>query len=193
MFAARIAAMDIHRINLGRRFVVAACAAALLAQSPVLAAGAHEHGVARLDVALEGTQLQLQFHSPLDNLVGFERAPRNDRERQMLEAALTRLRDGAALWRPDADAQCKPGKTEVQPPRFDAAPQPKGGKTSGEHADVQASYSFECAKPQALRALEHGLFSALPRLSRVEVQVATARGQSKATLRKASPTLKLPQ
>lgn len=184
--------MAIHRYPTWRRALLAAGVATALSQNPALAAGAHEHGVARLDVALDGNQLQLQLQSPLDNLVGFERAPRNERERQALETALARLRDAGALWRPDAQALCKPGKAEVLPPRFEAAPQPKAGKHSEDHAEVQASYSFECAKPLALRTLEHGLFTSLPRLTRVDVQVATARGQSKATLRKASPTLKLP-
>ena len=48
----------------------------------------HQHGVLKLDIAVESRKLSLQMASPLDNLVGFERAPRNAAERQRVDAAL---------------------------------------------------------------------------------------------------------
>jgi len=45
---------------------------------------AHEHGSARLDVAVDGDRLHIALQSPLDNLVGFEHAPRNERQRTAL-------------------------------------------------------------------------------------------------------------
>ena len=49
---------------------------------PAWAAKAHQHGVARLDVAVEATRVTLYLDTPLDNLLGFERAPRTDAERK---------------------------------------------------------------------------------------------------------------
>jgi hypothetical protein len=43
--------------------------------------GAHEHGVARLDVAQEGTTLELDFNSPAMNIVGFEHAATSDADK----------------------------------------------------------------------------------------------------------------
>ncbi|MGB0128732.1 MAG: DUF2796 domain-containing protein [Rhodocyclaceae bacterium] len=49
--------------------------------APVLAVAqhAHEHGVAKLDVASDGGALAINVESPLDNRVGFEHAPRTDK------------------------------------------------------------------------------------------------------------------
>ncbi len=44
----------------------------------------HEHGVAAMLVALEGNELQLVLESPAANFAGFEHAPRNDEQRQVL-------------------------------------------------------------------------------------------------------------
>lgn len=154
------------------------------------ASKAHEHGVAHVDIAVDAARLTIALSTPLDNLVGFERAPRTDAERRALEAAVARLAD-AALWQPDAAARCKAGSPKVTPPAFDKV---KGNPAKAdEHADVEASVEFECAKPQELRSLGTQLFKALPRLKRAEVQVATSRGQAKAVLLPSSAVIVLPR
>lgn len=139
-----------------------------------LAAPAHEHGIARLDIGVEARQVTIAFESPLDNLIGFERAPRNDAERRAAEALRARLREAAGLFRFDAAAGCRPTAVEVH----SAALEP--GAAAAEHADLDASYSFDCAKPPV--QLEHALFEAFPRLQRIEARVVTAKRQAKATL-----------
>ena len=39
---------------------------------------AHEHGAARVMMAMEGEKLQLEFEVPSDSLVGFEHFPETD-------------------------------------------------------------------------------------------------------------------
>ena len=41
-------------------------------------AGTHEHGVARLDLAQEGAQIDLHLESPAMNLLGYEHMPSSD-------------------------------------------------------------------------------------------------------------------
>ncbi|MDH5541220.1 MAG: DUF2796 domain-containing protein, partial [Rhizobacter sp.] len=73
-------------------------AVALGLSSAAAAAGkAHEHGALRLDVAVEATSVTLQLQAPLDSLVGFERAPRTEAERQRVDQALARLKAAAQL------------------------------------------------------------------------------------------------
>jgi hypothetical protein len=70
---------------------------------------AHEHGALRLDVAIEGSKLTITMEAPLDNLLGFERAPRTDAERKAAADVLARLRSpdkGTPLFALDAAAQC---------------------------------------------------------------------------------------
>ncbi len=64
-----------------------AIAAALLAAAPFLTAQAqqqhaHVHGQLKLDVAVDGPTVVIDMESPLDNIVGFERAPKTDAEKK---------------------------------------------------------------------------------------------------------------
>jgi len=166
---------------------------------------AHEHGVAKVDVAIEGNKLTVALESPLDSLLGFERAPRTDAERKAAADMLARLRSGGALFKADAAAACTLSRATVTAPVLEsaakapapgaAAKAPVSGaaaKAAGDdHADLDASYEYTCAHPQQLRTLDLGLFDAFRRMQRIEVQVAGAQGQSKATLKRPARTVTL--
>ena len=66
---------------------------------------AHQHGVASLEVAVEGNTLVVHLKSPLDNLVGFERAPKTDAERSKIQRSAQRLRHTAELLQPTSEAE----------------------------------------------------------------------------------------
>ncbi len=162
--------------------------ALVIATLPAAHAGkAHQHGVAKLDVVIEGNKLTVALESPLDSLLGFERAPRTDAERKAAADVLARLRSGGALFKADAAAQCTLSKAEVSAPVLEAAAK----APAGDHADLDASYEYTCAQPQQLRTLEHGLFDAFKRMQRMEVQVVGAQGQSKITLKRPARAVKL--
>lgn len=145
--------------------------------TPLLAAPAHEHGVAHLDVALVSGRLEVVLETPLDNLLGFERAPRNDAERRSADQAVARLRDAARMLQPDPAAGCVAEPTDVQAPVLGLGPVPAGGDG---HAELQASWAFQCKAPPA--HLDLRLFESFGRLRSIEAQVVTAKGQRKARL-----------
>jgi hypothetical protein len=166
------------------------------ASLPAWSAGkAHEHGVLTLDVALEGKQLSIAMAAPLDNLLGFERAPRTDAERKAAADVLARLRSpatAAALFVTDAAAQCSLIKAEVRAPVLEPAAKPAAKPAAADaHADLDADYEFSCAQPGELRSLEVGLFEAYKRVQRIDVQVAGPKGQSKLTLKRPARSVKL--
>lgn len=154
---------------------------------------AHEHGALKLDVAIDGSRLTIAMQTPLDNLLGFERAPRTDAERKAAADLLARLRSpdpGAPLFAANAAAQCTLGKVEVSAPVLE--PGAKAAASDG-HADLDATYEFGCARPEELRTLDVGMFDAYRRAKRIDVQMAGPKGQSKATLRRPARTLQLPR
>lgn len=151
--------------------------AALACIGPAAAHKAHVHGQAQLTVAVDGSTLSITLDAPLDGFVGFERPPRTDAERKTAADALARLKDGSALFRPDAAAGCTLAEASVSAPVLEP-----GAKAAGEHADLEASYTFRCSSPQALRTVDIALFDTFRRLTRIDVQVAGARAQSKTTL-----------
>ncbi len=178
---------------MNRNFLVSStgCLALLLAGGAAWAGKAHEHGALKLDVAVEGNRLMIAMEAPLDNLLGFERAPRNDAERKAAAELLARLRSqdrGMALFTPDAAAQCALDKAEVLAPVLE--PGAKAAAQDG-HADLDASYEFSCAQGGELRSLDVALFEVYKRIQRIDVQVAGAKGQWKVTLRRPARQVKL--
>ncbi len=188
-----------------------------LAASTAHAGKAHEHGVVRLDVSVEGSRLTIDMVAALDNWLGFERAPRTDAERKAAAQVLARLRDpaqGTPLFAADVGAQCQLTQVEVSAPVLEqdtkpaaksgaalAAPAvaptiapavaPTGPPKGGEHADLEARYTFQCAQPTQLRTLDIGLLDAYKRIQRIHVQVAGPKGQSKVTLRRPARSVAL--
>ena len=180
-----------HRPALTRLMITMVVALSSSTGTAWAAGKAHEHGALKLDVAIEGNKLTIAMEAPLDNLLGFERAPRTDAERKAAADVLTRLRStdkAAPLFAVDTTAQCMLSKAEVKAPMLEP-----GAKqaTKDEHADLDASYEFTCAKPDALRTLDVGLFEAYKRIQRIDVQVAGPMGQSKVTLKRPARGVKL--
>jgi len=157
-----------------------------LSALPALAGKAHEHGVARVDIAVEPARVMVIVEMPLDALLGFERAPRDDAERQRADAAVARLRNAAALFAIDPAAGCTLGKVDLTAPALQLGPGTAPVPTSSkeEHADLDGSFEFRCADGFKAGFVELGLFEAFSRLQRIEVQAVTRKGQLKATLKR---------
>lgn len=174
---------------------------AMLCAAPRSAhAQAHEHGTAQLDVALEGSLLSLRFEAPLDALFGFERAPRSAAERQLVDAGIARLKAAERLFRPDAAAACSLRRVELQSaalklgaPAGAAQPQARAQEGSAEHADLEATIEFDCKDSARLAAIDVGLFEAFARLQRIDVQIVTAKAQSKRSLKRPANRISLPR
>lgn len=179
-----------HRTVRATRTAALACAAVLFHSPASFAAGnAHSHGDARLDVAVDATSLSIQFSSPLDNLVGFERAPRTDRERQRADAAVARLEDAEAVFKIDPAAQCRLAKVEVASAALKLGkPEPHGHEEG--HADLDGSFEFACADATRATFIDVDLFQ-FKRLHRIDAQVASPAGQFKRTLRPSARRLSL--
>ena len=166
-----------------QRLALVLGAAALLAAAPARAGKAHQHGLARLDIAVDASRVSIVLDTPLDNLLGFERAPRTDAERQQADAAVALLRDGGRLFRIDPATGCTLAKVELASAALKlgdaaAAPAPEG------HADLEARFDFDCKQGGRAASVEVGLFEAFKRLQRLDLQLATPRGQMKAVLQR---------
>lgn len=145
----------------------------------------HEHGVVHLDMALQGAQLELQLVAPLDSVLGFERQPRSDAERQQVQQVLRQLRDAARLFQLPAAAACQAQDVQLQSVLMQAQPAPSGSAPPGPaHLDIDVTYRFQCRAPQQLGRLSQQLFAQFPRIQRIEVQWASEQGQGRQQLRR---------
>lgn len=133
---------------------------------------AHVHGQAKLEVAVDGAELDVHLESPLDALLGFERAPRNEREKAAVAALRQTLAAGEALFAPTAAAGCKLVSAGSAAPVLDC----KGGGDG--HGDLDADFRFTCAQPARLTGMEVRLFDVFPKLRKVDARVVSGKGQS---------------
>lgn len=145
------------------------CSALLFVVANVAHAGkGHVHGEGRLDVVIDKDLLTISLELPLDAALGFERAPRNDTEKAALASAGQAL-NTAALFVPTPAANCTAQPVKLVMPAFD-------GKGPQDHADIDATYSFRCATPAALKSIETGIFKQFKRLYRLETQRVGPKG-----------------
>ncbi|EIK52843.1 hypothetical protein YO5_05434 [Stutzerimonas stutzeri TS44] len=157
--------------------------------------GAHEHGTAHLDAALDGNTLELALRSPAANLLGFEHAPASAADEAQVAHTRQQLEQPLALFGLPAAAACDVSEQELQGDLLgsahagyqrrdgDAAPSgPAAPRTDG-HSDIEARYRLDCRHPEALQALDlRTLFERFPATEQIQVQLIGPRGQQGAEL-----------
>jgi len=161
--------------------LLAACALPISA----LAAHAHVHGQAKLEVAVDGAAIAIHLDSPLDSLLGFEHAPYDSRQVKAAEALVARLRAAQDLFVPSPAAGCRLSAVKIESGAIPAAILAGGtampvkpGRQPADHDDLDADFSFHCIRHEALHAIDVRLFDAFLRLHGVDVQMVSPRGQT---------------
>ncbi|SFP61201.1 DUF2796 domain-containing protein [Variovorax sp. 770b2] len=170
-----------------RRISGLAIAAAAFAAAPFLSAQAqqqhaHVHGQMKLDVAIDGPTVVIDMESPLDNIVGFERAPKTDAEKATVEAAIAQLRAADKLFAIDPAANCKLGPVDLRSGALGLG-NPDPSEPVG-HADLDATFSFNCTNAAAAKFIDLNLFSVFKGLRQIDSQIASAQGQFKRQIKR---------
>ena len=134
--------------------------------------GKHVHGEVTVNIALEGRTLALEIDAPAAQTLGFEKSPRDGRERAAVKAVDDWFRSGRNMLGVPPAAGCRLTKAEFTPP-----------KLGGGHADYRGSYLVDCAAPQALAWVEIWALRRMQGLEKAEVNLVTPAGQRQETLR----------
>ena len=150
----------------------------------------HAHGAAELDIVIEATQVTVQLQTPLDALLGFERAPRTDAEKQSASQAVATLKAADRLFTFTPAALCKSTSVELSSAALGLG-HPDPGEARAEHADLDGTYVFQCASTARLTEVDVALFGAFARLQKIKIEVATARGQFKRDLTRPAQRMSL--
>ena len=153
------------------------------------AAGGHHHGTGSVEATIDGGQIRIVLELPLESAVGFERAPKTDKEKAALADAAKLLNDANAIFVPTPAAQCTVESSQVSIPHTDGAPTDGAPTDKDGHADVDATYVFRCANPAALKGIETTLFKHFKRLYRLEARRVGPTGQGSMRLSAKQPTL----
>lgn len=154
--------------------------------------GAHEHGVAQLNVALDANTLEVEFESPAMNIVGFEHAATSEADKATVAKARSQLEQPLALLGLAA-GNCSLTNTELESPLFsgehqhDEAEHHHDDEAEGEHehqhSEIHAHYTFTCKQPETLKQLDLSeLFKRFPATHKIQVQLISSNGQQSSEL-----------
>ncbi|MEE4667005.1 DUF2796 domain-containing protein [Pseudomonas alliivorans] len=159
--------------------------------------GAHEHGVGRLDVVLEGKTLEFEFDSPAMNIVGFEHEATSAEDKAKVAKARELLLKPNALFSIADAANCSATSVKLESPLFgdkddDHEEHAKDGDADHhEHSEIHGTYKFVCDAPAILKKLDLSqIFKTFPDTRKLQVQLISPSGQSGAEVIAANPTLK---
>ena len=155
--------------------------------------GAHVHGLATLDIALENQRLELQLTSPAMNIVGFEYQPTTAADLQSIKAAQSNLSHAAELFVLSPAAQCRLTSVSIDNPlltesdthehEHEHESQPTAQIAEHQHSDISAHYQYHCAKPARLNSIDlAGLFKQFSQTEKIQVQLIAGDHQQGAEL-----------
>ena len=147
--------------------------------------GAHQHGIAELNLVVEGEVLLLELTTPADNLLGFEHRARSAADKDKLSRTLALLRRGTPLFRPTAAAACELQLAEIDSPLVEGDAQEdhehahEEKEEGGGHSEFQLGYRFHCQHPEALTGVEVRLWEHFAGFERIHGQLIGPRGQQR--------------
>ena len=152
---------------------------------PSLAADPHVHGVAELDISVDGGIVELELRSPQLNLAGFEHSPRKAPDQAVAVTVRRQLEQPLKLLGLDG---CQLTSRDLDGTLLNIEVRAAATVDDDEHPDITAQYQLEC--PRAPGALDlAGLFRQFPGIEKVEVQLIGPAGQSATTLTSAASKL----
>lgn len=143
--------------------------------------GIHQHGVSRLEAALDGAVFQAQLTAPMVDWVGFEQVPNNQAQRSALSDVKALLQDGGIAL---IGGDCELKSVTFQGFDLDTM-------HNSDHLDLSALSTWSCQAPQSVTGLNVTAFERFPGMLRVQAAVITSKGQFAEELKADRPTLEM--
>jgi len=149
---------------------------------PLPALDKHVHGVATLDIAIEGNELSIDLDSPAFNLFGFEHEAKTPEEQAAVKKVRTILDNPSALFGIPAAAKCTIADSEIEIPLAGHDHPHEEGEDHDhdhEHSDVEAGYTFNCSDLANVKSLDlASFFTNFPSTEKINVQLVAPSGQA---------------
>jgi hypothetical protein len=145
--------------------------------------GAHVHGTAAVNIAVDDRTALIEFTAPAEGVIGFEHQAKSAADQSRQAKALDLLRQNMdQMLRLDPKLGCRFSPTKVDVVRQDA-----------EHAEVHGSFAVDCQAPLAGSKVRFGFTQAFPRLQTVTVQVVGGTQQVGASIKQDKGELEVPR
>ncbi len=162
---------------------------------PATAEAQHVHGVVELGIVVENDTVAISLTAPLSDVVGFEHEPKNDEQAKLIEQAATMLADPDAMFGLAKSVSCEVANKTVDGPGYVLKHLGQAGEKQGghddhdhdahhhehdsdheEHAEVVASYEWQCGDVSALDSVDLRFTEKFASVETIKIQILTAAG-----------------
>lgn len=198
--------------TIGLALLASVAAAPLFAEGGHREMGAHVHGVSKLEMAIEGTTVEMNLESPGMDIVGFEYEPSTDADIAASEEAIAQLMRADELFAFNDAAGCAPvdamaelhihdgeehdhdeehadrDEHDEDHADHDEEHHDEHGDEEHEHeegarhTEFEAHYVFECEDASALTSVEFPFFTQFENAHEIEAQYVTDAGAGSAEI-----------
>ena len=111
--------------------------------------------------------IEMELESPADDIVGFEHAPENEKQKSQINKALAIFKDKKGVFMPTPAAGCKITGHSAE---FESDP-------SSGHAGFHVRWEMSCSNPSKIKNLSTSFFKSFPKAEEIEVEVVSEAGQ----------------
>jgi len=163
--------------------------------------GAHEHGHSVLNIAIEGSRVEMELIAPGMDIVGFEHAAESEEQKATIEQAETTLGDPLALFVLPAGAGCRAETVAIEleveghHEQDDADEHEHAEDADHEdeagHNQFHAVYGIACSSPGNLGSIGFAFFERFPGAQEIDVTVITENGQTRYEVERDAPRIDL--
>lgn len=148
---------------------------------------AHVHGVVETNIAQDGDHLLFEITAPGSDVVGFEHAPKNKEQEQLLEQAIAKLKTPNAIFSLPESANCKISEVHAShsmkhDDHADHDSHDHHEEHQSEHGEFTAQYEYHCETISELNQIETQWFNVFSHTQKMTVQYLGDSGQKAATL-----------
>ena len=156
----------------------------------------HEHGAAKLMMAMEGKKLQVEFEVPSESLIGFEHFPKSQSNRKNFNESIKILSDPSKLFSMPNKAECLLVGTNVSQSLFsneedhghddedghdESKKEEEHGHDESEkseiHSEFKSNYYWNCQHLDEIDSIGTELMSFFPRIEEIRVNWISNYGQ----------------
>ena len=163
----------------------------------------HEHGVGELNIAIEGSSINLEFMIPGADIVGFEYKAKSDEDISLVNTALTKFDDFSNIFTIPNAANCNLVEAEIAINQGDDHEEHEEHDEHDEHEEHDehdehdeheeheheehgeethnefvAHYSFTCGNVKEIDRINFTYFTTFPNSGELEIQFVSEMGST---------------
>ena len=157
----------------------------------------HQHGASTLEISLEKNTLAIRWESPLNDLIGFEHAPRSAKEKAAAQNLLSLLDDPSSAFKPNSEAMCRMVAKSITAPNLSDIQTKHTGDASTHdhdhavHSDLDYSVTYHCSSPDALSQLNIRALTTWPAIKDIDASLVGPGGQASQEANQGAKTIDL--